>query len=148
MLLQIFKKSTLLLGAGSMLFFTSCNEDGNEKADRDNTATETKEDHPRKLKKNTNQDNKDLEVNPMDDAQNQPLQNEPSQNNSSTGGEDVKINPPHGEPGHDCAVPVGQPLSSGSSNQSGPVIEQESNLNPPHGEPGHDCAVPVGQPLN
>jgi hypothetical protein len=22
----------------------------------------------------------------------------------------VKLNPPHGEPGHDCAVPVGQPL--------------------------------------
>lgn len=23
-----------------------------------------------------------------------------------------KINPPHGEPGHDCAVPVGQPLDN------------------------------------
>lgn len=29
-------------------------------------------------------------------------------NSSST----VKLNPPHGEPGHDCAVPVGQPLPS------------------------------------
>ncbi|MCB0772898.1 MAG: hypothetical protein KDB93_05950 [Flavobacteriales bacterium] len=25
-------------------------------------------------------------------------------------GNSGKINPPHGEPGHDCAVPVGSPL--------------------------------------
>ena len=29
---------------------------------------------------------------------------------SSAGGNSGRINPPHGEPGHDCAVPVGEPL--------------------------------------
>ncbi len=29
---------------------------------------------------------------------------------AGAGSSNVKLNPPHGEPGHDCAVPVGQPL--------------------------------------
>lgn len=29
-----------------------------------------------------------------------------------TGGSNVKLNPPHGQPGHDCSVAVGQPLKS------------------------------------
>lgn len=83
-------------------------------------------------------------------------------NNSST----VALNPPHGQPGHDCAIPVGQPLN-GKSNapvtpptapamptftttpQKVPISNSNSSvaLNPPHGQPGHDCAIPVGQPL-
>ena len=31
--------------------------------------------------------------------------------NSNTSGA-VTLNPPHGQPGHDCAIPVGQPLKS------------------------------------
>lgn len=37
-----------------------------------------------------------------------PVQAKPVINTSGT----VTINPPHGEPGHDCAIPVGQPLKS------------------------------------
>ncbi|MDG4946455.1 hypothetical protein NMK71_08515 [Weeksellaceae bacterium KMM 9713] len=73
---------------------------------------------------------------------------------------DVALNPAHGQPGHDCAIPVGAPLNSKpASNQNmtpvqAPVQNQPSTaptgsgmVNPPHGQPGHDCAVPVGAPL-
>lgn len=88
-------------------------------------------------------------------------------------GSDVALNPPHGEPGHRCEIPVGAPLdgSAGDSpviqtqpqgNQS-PVIkstgevpvngantnaETTGNVNPPHGQPGHRCEIPVGAPLD
>lgn len=88
----------------------------------------------------------------------------------------VKLNPAHGQPGHDCAIAVGAPLK----NQSGatpvqvatqqaakptPIVTQTTQvppptgfpsvqpssgkpkLNPAHGQPGHDCAIAVGQPL-
>jgi hypothetical protein len=81
----------------------------------------------------------------------------------------VVLNPPHGQPGHDCAIPVGEPLN-GQAPSSAPInIEQAApqttapsiqlskpqapapssvRLNPPHGQPGHDCAVQVGAPLD
>jgi hypothetical protein len=37
-----------------------------------------------------------------------PSTNNPINNSSRNG---VRLNPPHGEPGHDCGVQVGQPLS-------------------------------------
>ena len=68
------------------------------------------------------------------------------------------INPPHGQPGHDCAVPVGAPLPGNNMNNNTnnpgasefltPTAAPDGvTLNPPHGQPGHDCAVPVGAPL-
>lgn len=74
--------------------------------------------------------------------------------------QEVALNPPHGEPGHRCEIPVGQPLS-GSTNTTNssssqnvqlttPLMQKnkgEEKLNPPHGEPGHRCEIPVGQPL-
>jgi hypothetical protein len=81
------------------------------------------------------------------------------------------INPPHGQPGHDCKIPVGQPLDGSTLNmnnssqpqaptfQAGPRVQSSpqpssgsstgttAGLNPPHGQPGHDCSIPVGQPL-
>jgi hypothetical protein len=87
-----------------------------------------------------------------------------------------RLNPPHGEPGHVCEIPVGQPLdgSGGASESNSPVqsIQIDPNarggtqtfsmppsggspvqgggsgrINPPHGEPGHVCEIPVGDPL-
>ena len=79
----------------------------------------------------------------------------------------VALNPPHGQPGHDCAIPVGSPLN-GKPNAAKPQPSAPSAvptlttqpqmlpfansgnsvaLNPPHGQPGHNCAIPVGQPL-
>ncbi|MFI5219837.1 MAG: hypothetical protein ACHQNT_10145 [Bacteroidia bacterium] len=79
------------------------------------------------------------------------------------------MNPPHGEPGHRCEIPVGAPLNSAPAAQttqpsiSPPTTMQPATappitaqpqagttapgMNPPHGEPGHDCAIPVGAPL-
>lgn len=73
----------------------------------------------------------------------------------------LALNPPHGQPGHDCAVPVGQPLNGKTNTVAPPVTSQSGAqitpatknngsvvINPPHGQPGHDCSIPVGQPLN
>jgi len=67
------------------------------------------------------------------------------------------VNPPHGQPGHDCAIPVGAPLNaaSGSTNAT-PAINKTNavpasisgnGVNPPHGQPGHRCDIKVGDPL-
>ncbi|HNQ61034.1 MAG TPA: hypothetical protein PKJ62_01485 [Bacteroidia bacterium] len=45
-------------------------------------------------------------INPASPA---PIMATPS-NNASPAGTSGKVNPPHGEPGHDCAKPVGAPL--------------------------------------
>lgn len=74
---------------------------------------------------------------------------------------DVALNPPHGEPGHDCNIEVGAPLNGTVNpvNITSPVLQGAGGplnnsvpagvrLNPPHGEPGHDCNIQVGQPLS
>lgn len=78
------------------------------------------------------------------------------------------MNPPHGQPGHRCDIPVGQPLNSkpAAANQPTaqttqvqapqpmPATQSVANntgpkpkLNPAHGEPWHDCAKKVGEAL-
>ncbi len=91
---------------------------------------------------------------------------------STTTSDGVALNPPHGEPGHVCEIPVGQPLdgsgSSGTENiqmqppagmdvsttvidpsqtQTPEVQLPSGTPNPAHGLPGHVCAVGVGEPL-
>lgn len=77
------------------------------------------------------------------------------------------MNPPHGEPGHRCDIPVGQPLNSKPAAAATPAAAPQvinttpapqpvtnpvasgvkPKTNPPHGEPWHDCALKVGDPL-
>lgn len=71
------------------------------------------------------------------------------------------VNPPHGQPGHDCAVAVGAPLNAIAGDNtpqaqpavtspaaaSVPAAKGSGRMNPAHGQPGHDCAVAVGAPL-
>jgi len=79
------------------------------------------------------------------------------------------MNPPHGQPGHRCDIPVGQPLNSKPAAQPAPSNTPVQNapqvvpvpapqpavantgpkpkLNPAHGEPWHDCAKKVGEAL-
>jgi hypothetical protein len=77
-------------------------------------------------------------------------------------------NPAHGQPFHDCALPVGAPLTAnaGEIQQAAPTIAEpvaepkieikqqaapvnnNVKLNPAHGEPGHKCELPVGAPLS
>ncbi|AKD02246.1 hypothetical protein POKO110462_07575 [Pontibacter korlensis] len=72
---------------------------------------------------------------------------------AQTPGKAVALNPPHGEPGHNCAIPVGAPLDGPplprlvKPNLSPVPSQTPPGMNPPHGQPGHDCAIPVGAPL-
>jgi hypothetical protein len=78
---------------------------------------------------------------------------------------DTALNPPHGQPGHRCDIPVGKPLNSNPSKTTptttplttipSPTITPKTNaitvapgMNPAHGQPGHRCDIPVGKPLN
>lgn len=91
----------------------------------------------------------------------QMLQNAAPAPNTATGN-NVAMNPAHGQPGHRCDIPVGAPLNSagGASNnipvqtidlnkeKSVPMPSSAANgINPPHGQPGHRCDIKVGDPL-
>ncbi len=89
--------------------------------------------------------------------------------NDNTTNTTAQLNPAHGQPGHDCTIPVGAPLDGSAAtsqqaqpqnttgNNTSPVRLNNSNgstssanptKNPPHGQPGHDCTIPVGADLN
>lgn len=83
----------------------------------------------------------------------------PAQQSAATG-ERPANNPAHGQPFHDCSIPVGAPLNAKNTTvpavqapvaapaqQQAPATDKEVKLNPPHGQPGHDCKVSVGAPL-
>ncbi|WP_250252229.1 hypothetical protein [Chryseobacterium sp. Marseille-Q3244] len=78
------------------------------------------------------------------------------------------MNPPHGQPGHRCDIPVGQPLSSKPAPAQQTVqnniqvtptptpaqvasqnlaMGEKPKVNPAHGEPWHSCSLKVGDPL-
>jgi hypothetical protein len=76
----------------------------------------------------------------------------------------VKVNPPHGQPGHRCDIAVGAPLDGSvqpttntqpvtistqpTTNNVQPTTKSSGKLNPAHGEPGHRCDIAVGAPLD
>lgn len=74
---------------------------------------------------------------------------------TSSGTAQGNINPPHGQPGHRCDIPVGAPLDSKPGQgvkavQTTPAASgsgESPRINPPHGQPGHRCDVRVGDPL-
>lgn len=81
------------------------------------------------------------------------------------------LNPPHGQPGHKCELPVGAPLdgtpapasTTPAPNTPAPTVGQNApakpvtvpvpagsaapKTNPAHGLPGHRCDLAVGAPL-
>jgi hypothetical protein len=80
---------------------------------------------------------------------------DPSEINSSEKKGDIAYNPPHGQPGHQCGIPVGARINSSTTPNSAetrnfsPVINSgEVKLNPAHGQPGHRCDIEVGAPLD
>ena len=91
---------------------------------------------------------------------------QPTATPTTTTASSGKLNPAHGQPGHDCAVAVGAPLNSktvqAATNNAAPKVnisqpapasttpvlnEKGQRLNPAHGQPGHKCEVAVGAPL-
>jgi hypothetical protein len=107
---------------------------------------------------------------------NAPLNSSVAVNNTSPKSS-VRLNPAHGQPGHDCAIAVGAPLKGSVASVPAPApakviaksiplqtkavvataaapaavpsffTDPTAKLNPAHGQPGHDCAVAVGAPL-
>lgn len=77
------------------------------------------------------------------------------------GGENPRINPAHGQPGHRCDLAVGAPLINTDGSPVPAASPQNINatpaqqqpvpaglkINPPHGQPGHRCDLQVGAPL-
>ena len=129
--------------AFSFLLFVSCSD-----ADKSNTDTVSDE---VEMNSSTEQI-----AEPSMNNQNQ-VQDQGQIQNQLMDTSGVALNPPHGEPGHDCAIPVGAPLNSTPQSNSQPIqlnatgtdnATTAEGLNPPHGQPGHDCAIPVGAPLN
>lgn len=148
MLLPNLKKSLFLFCAGSMLVFTSCNGGESEVID-----SEEPIENEESNEVNSNfSDDQDAEENAAFDFESEVSQDAPVNVDAKTGEATVKLNPAHGQPGHDCAIPVGQPLPSSVGvnvpNVNNTAAPKTVKLNPPHGQPGHDCAVPVGDPLN
>ncbi len=80
---------------------------------------------------------------------------------AQVGGENLSLNPAHGQPGHRCDLAVGAPLTNADGTpvpaanpqniQSKPVnpatVPSGLKVNPPHGQPGHRCDIQVGAPL-
>ena len=106
----------------------------------------------------------------------QPVQQQAVQQSTTTQMQTTAgLNPPHGQPGHRCEIPVGAPLNSQPTTnqpqvtpQTAPqVVNQKpaeqpqmkintntgsatisgAKINPPHGQEGHRCDVAVGAPL-
>lgn len=78
-------------------------------------------------------------------------------------GQRPATNPEHGQPFHDCALPVGAAFATQNVQpqaqpqvvtapvevkQPAAPITKEVKLNPEHGAPGHKCEIPVGAPLS
>ena len=96
---------------------------------------------------------------------------QPQNQQSYVGPKGEKLNPPHGQPGHRCDIPVGAPLNSKPAAQPAaaqPQVTQQQIVidpqqaqqhtgttepgfsgkpNPPHGQPGHRCDIAVGATL-
>ncbi len=153
------QKSTLFIASFLLVGMVSCNADTSEKADIviDSPSTPAAEQVAPEALTPSATTPTTVTVTPTPTPQ-------PAAN------QDVKLNPAHGQPGHDCAVAVGAPLGGNSavvrqvapaapaaistvpspSGLSGPKPQFNANsgkLNPGHGQPGHDCAVAVGAPL-
>lgn len=141
----------------SIAFFTACNTDS------DNQNGET-HDFPTAISDERPVEGMSLETESGEAIDLQLAQ--PAQGGNTSGS--LALNPPHGEPGHRCEIPVGAPLNSEPATNSDLVQQQimqdhaqpaptqpqpvnvggqTARLNPPHGQPGHDCAVAVGAPL-
>ena len=96
---------------------------------------------------------------------------QPQNQQSYVGPKGEKLNPPHGQPGHRCDIPVGAPLNSKPAAQTAAPQQQVTQQqividpqqaqqhtgttepgfsgkpNPPHGQPGHRCDIAVGATL-
>jgi hypothetical protein len=162
------KKKLFLSLLISALFLTSCKKDEETKITEETQQTAQPMTGEQWLKQRIGQP----QVQPAQTQQTQQSQQIQQTNATET---PPGMNPPHGQPGHKCEIPVGAPLNSQPTTnqpqvtpQTAPqVVNQKpaeqpqmkintntgsatisgAKMNPPHGQDGHRCDVAVGAPL-
>jgi hypothetical protein len=162
------KKKLFLSLLISALFLTSCKKDEETKTTEETQQTAQPMTGEQWLKQRIGQP----QVQPGQTQQTQQSQQTQQTNATET---PPGMNPPHGQPGHKCEIPVGAPLNSQPTTnqpqvtpQTAPqVVNQKpaeqpqmkintntgsatisgAKMNPPHGQDGHRCDVAVGAPL-
>lgn len=161
-------KTSLIIAAALLLLTTlSCSSEQNNSK---NTRTEQKNTlvQPENTQSTsaTSSENATIDNQSQENTVNESIVIPPPQlntGNSAQNSADAPVlNPPHGQPGHICEIPVGSPLPRAANNvqkantaaTNNPVnttttsiVDQTVVLNPPHGQPGHICEIPVGSPL-
>lgn len=161
------KKILLILGLVSTILFVSC------KKDVESTTTE-------ETQKSAQPFSGETWLKQRMGTKSQPQTSQPQSQqavqNQQTTTTAPGMNPPHGQPGHRCEIPVGAPLNSKPAQNAQaqkptpvvspkpvekPVMNVNSNsgsativgmstppgINPPHGQEGHRCDIAVGAPL-
>ena len=158
------KKKIFLLGVLSSVLFVSCKKDEEVKPVEETQQPAQPFSGEAWLKQTVGGQNQ------------QPVQQQAVQQSTTTQMQTTAgLNPPHGQPGHRCEIPVGAPLDSKPAQKTQPqttqvvttkpaeqpVMKINSNsgsttitgtstppgMNPPHGQEGHRCDIAVGAPL-
>ena len=163
LLLLIMKKKILLFGILSSVLFVSCKKEEVKPVEETQQPVQPFSGEAW-LRQKVGSQNK------------QPVQQQAVQQSTTTQMQTTAgLNPPHGQPGHRCEIPVGAPLDSkpaqktqsqtpqvvSSKSAEQPNVKINSNntsntinaattppgMNPPHGQEGHRCDIAVGAPL-
>ena len=158
------KKKLFLSLLISALFLTSCKKDEETKTTEETQQTAQPMTGEQWLKQRIGQP----QVQPGQTQQTQQSQQTQQTNATET---PPGMNPPHGQPGHKCEIPVGAPLNSQPTttqpkaapqvvnqkpaeqpqmkinSNTGSATISGAKMNPPHGQEGHRCDVAVGAPL-
>jgi flagellum-specific peptidoglycan hydrolase FlgJ len=160
------KTSLIIAAALFLLTMLSCSSEQNNSK---NTRTEQKQTlvQPENTQNTsaTSSENATIDNQSQENTVNESIVIPPPLNtgfNAQNSADAPVLNPPHGQPGHICEIPVGSPLPRAANNvqkantaaTNNPVnttttsiVDQTVVLNPPHGQPGHICEIPVGSPL-
>jgi flagellum-specific peptidoglycan hydrolase FlgJ len=160
------KTSLIIAAALFLLTMLSCSSEQNNSK---NTRTEQKQTlvQPENTQNTsaTSSENASIDGQSQENTVNESIVIPPPLNtgfNAQNSADAPVLNPPHGQPGHICEIPVGSPLPRAANNvqkantaaTNNPVnttttsiVDQTVVLNPPHGQPGHICEIPVGSPL-
>ena len=166
----VMKKIAVGIYTVGMLFLLSC---GSNKSNTDELSAGVKE--VSSQQSSTTSDPGSISTNlPAPDVQSQTSTTAISPEGQTPAGANapgVRLNPAHGEPGHDCSIDVGKPLPASGSAKTNPAVQvnsaaapatntvveipppaqttgTKSGLNPAHGQPGHRCDIAEGAPLN
>ncbi|RRJ88031.1 hypothetical protein EG240_14225 [Paenimyroides tangerinum] len=114
-------KKVFLLAIAVAFTFASCNKDTKAEATTDATATETNAAH----EDHTGHDHGTEAPVANEATPGQPAPNQATNTPAATNAQGVKLNPPHGQPGHRCEIAVGAPLDgSAAPAQTAPTPAQ------------------------